>query len=282
MEAASNRIVHKALLAPSIHMFVVDAAKIARKARPGQFVVVRLDEKGERIPLTIADTDILMGHVILVVQEVGKTTIHMGAMREGDRLLDLVGPLGRPTEIDYFGKVVLVGGGIGVAPLFPIVEGMNEAGNYVVSIIGARNKDLLFWEDAIREISDEVYVTTDDGSYGLKGFVTDMLREVISLDPKIARIVAIGPVPMMKAVSELTRGPAIKTIVSLNPIMVDATGMCGGCRVTVGGKTRFVCVEGPDFDGHLVDFDELMRRQKTYVEEEKIASERCRLREVAT
>ncbi len=273
MVFASNRIVEKKVLAPSVKMFVVEAPRIARKGKAGQFVVVRIGEKGERIPLTIADSDAERGVITLIVQEVGKTTARLGALRQGERLLDLVGPLGIPSQIERFGKVVLVGGGIGVAPLFPIVRAMKNAGNFVISIIGARNKELLFWEEKIREFSDEVAVTTDDGSFGHKGFVTDALREVISREPHVDLVMAIGPVVMMKAVAEVTREPGIRTIVSLNPIMVDATGMCGGCRVTVGGKLKFACVEGPEFDGHLVDFDELMRRQRTYLEEEKAAVE---------
>lgn len=282
MVFASNRIVEKKVLAPSVKMFVVEAPRIAGKAKAGQFVVVRIDEKGERIPLTIADSDAERGVITLIVQEVGKTTEGMGTLREGERLLDLVGPLGRPSHIDCFGKVVLVGGGIGVAPLFPIVRAMKNAGNFVISIIGARSKELLFWEEKIREFSDDVAVTTDDGSFGRKGFVTDALRELISREPDVDLVMAIGPVVMMKAVADTTREPGIRTIVSLNPIMVDATGMCGGCRVTVGGKVKFACVDGPEFDGHLVDFDELMRRQRTYLEEEKTALQKCRLRDVAT
>lgn len=282
MSSVSNRIVEKKVLGPSIKMFVVEGPRIARKTRPGQFVVVRIDEEGERIPLTIADANAEAGSIVLVVQEVGKTTLRMGTLNPGDRLLDLVGPLGNPSHIDNFGTVVMVGGGIGIAPLFPIVKAMKAAGNRVVSVIGARSRELLFWEDRISEFSDDVLVTTDDGSHGRKGFVTNALQEVLSRYPRIDRVVAIGPVVMMKAVAEVTRRPAVTTIVSLNPIMVDATGMCGGCRVTVGGKTRFACVDGPEFDGHMVDFDELIRRQKMYLDEEKIAMEKCQLSDVAT
>jgi len=282
MPSGSNRIVEKRVLGPSIKMFVVETPRIARKSKPGQFLVVRVDERGERIPLTIADSDAEKGIITLVIQEVGKSTIRMGVLREGDTLLDLVGPLGKPSHIDYVGKVVLVGGGIGIAPIYPVVKAMKYAGNSVVSIIGARTKELLFWEDKVKEFSDELLVTTDDGSCGHKGFVTDAVREVVSREPQVDLVVAIGPVIMMKAVAEVTRGPAIQTIVSLNPIMVDATGMCGGCRVTVGDRTKFACVDGPEFDGHLVDFDELMRRRKMYVDEEKTALQKCRLNHVAT
>jgi len=263
-------------------MFVVEAPRIARKAKPGQFVILRIDEKGERVPMTIADSDAERGAITLVVQEVGKTTVQMGTFQKGDRLLELVGPLGRPTHIAHFGRVVLVGGGIGTAPIFPIIRAMKEAGNFVIAIVGAKSKDYLFWEDKIAKFSDELLVTTDDGSYGTKGLVTDALRQVISREPRIDLVVAIGPVAMMKAVSETTKDPGIKTVVSLNPIMVDATGMCGGCRVTVGAKTKFACVDGPEFDGHLVDFDELMKRQRIYLEEEKLSLHKCRLRDVAT
>ncbi len=282
MALGNNRILEKKVLAPAINMFVVEALRIARKAQPGQFVILRLDEKGERVPMTIADSDADRGVITFVVQEVGKTTTQMGTLRQGDRLLDLVGPLGRPSEIELFGRVVLLGGGIGRAPIFPIVKALKHARNHVISIVGARSKDFVFWEDKIGEFCDEFIVTTDDGSHGRKGLVTDALSEVLSRGPRIDRVVAIGPVMMMKAVADVTRKAGIKTIVSLNPIMVDATGMCGGCRVTVGGQTRFACVDGPEFDGHLVDFGELMARQSIYREEERFAAERCLLRDVAT
>ncbi len=263
-------------------MFVVEAPRIARNAKAGQFVILRIEERGERVPMTIADFDAEGGAITFIVQEVGKTTVCMGALQEGDRILDLTGPLGRPSRIDRFGRVAMVGGGIGIAPIFPICRAMKQAGNAVVSIIGARSKELLFWEERIREFSDEVLVTTDDGSYGRKGFVSDAVGEVVGGEPPAGLVMAIGPVPMMKAVAEVTRAPGIKTIVSLNPIMVDGTGMCGGCRVSVGGKTKFACVDGPEFDAHQVDFDELTRRQRMYVHEEKAMLEKCRLRDVAT
>ena len=282
MENPSNRIVEKGALAPSINMFVIEAPRIARKARPGQFVMVRVDEKGERVPMTIADSDVERGTITLTVQEVGKTTIRMGTLQEGDCLLDLIGPLGRPSEIERFGTVVLIGGGIGTAPVYPITKAMKEADNSIIAILGARSKELVFWEQRFREICDDVIVTTDDGSYGRKGLVTDALADLMRRGTTIDRVIVIGPVPMMKAVVEATRPANIKTIVSLNPIMVDATGMCGGCRVTVGGKTRFACVDGPEFDGHLVDFNELRARQRVYEAEEKACMESCRLGHPAT
>ena len=282
MDNPSNRIVEKSVLAPSINMFVIEAPKIARKGRPGQFVMVRVDEKGERVPMTVADCDVEQGTITLTVQEVGKTTIRMGTLQKGDRLLDLIGPLGRPSEIERFGTVILIGGGIGTAPVYPITKAMKEAGNSVIAILGARSKELVFWEQRFRDICDEVIVTTDDGSYGRKGLVTDPLTDLIRQGTTIDRVIAIGPVPMMKAVAVVTRQPGIKTFVSLNPIMVDATGMCGGCRVTVGGKTKFACVDGPEFDGHLVDFNELRARQRVYETEEKACVDKCRLGRAAT
>lgn len=268
-------------LAENVKDFYVEAPVIARKRKAGQFVLVRINENGERIPLTIVDSDPAAGTIRLIFQEVGKTTAEMGLMKAGDSLIDVVGPLGRATHIQNYGTVVCVGGGIGVAPVFPIAKAMKEAGNTVISIIGARNKDLLILEKEMAEVSDKLLVTTDDGSYGRHGFVTDAIQSLVDEGVKIDHCVAIGPVVMMRAVSNLTKQYEIETQVSLNSIMIDGTGMCGGCRVSVGGKTKFVCVDGPEFDGHLVDFGELIMRQSAYVELEKDSlarfNHKCRL-----
>jgi len=273
LEKESNRIVRKEELAPENKLFEIMQPSIARKAVPGQFVVIIHSEKGERIPLTIADTNKVKGTITIIFQEVGKSTMELGTFKEGDRLQDVIGPLGKPTEIEHYGTVVCVGGGVGIAPLYPIAKALKEAGNKVVGILGARTKDLLILEKEFKEITDELYITTDDGSYGRKGFVSDELNRLIEEGYKITRVWAIGPAIMMKVVSEVTRPHNIKTIVSLNPIMVDGTGMCGCCRVEVGGETKFACVDGPGFDGHLVDFDLLMKRQAMYKKEEKQALE---------
>jgi NAD(P)H-flavin reductase len=255
---------------------------MARAARPGQFVIVMLHEHGERIPLTIADFDRVAGTVTLVVQAVGKTTREMQqACQSGTRLYALVGPMGIPTHIGNARKVVCVGGGLGVAPVYPQARAWKESGAYVIGILGFRNKGLVFWEDKFRACCDEVILCTDDGSAGLKGFVSDGIRQALTAHPDIDEAVAIGPPVMMKACVETTRPFGIKTMVSLNPIMVDGTGMCGGCRVKLGDQVKFACVDGPDFDGHLVDFDDMMRRLRRYAEEEKSAmarwSETCRM-----
>jgi ferredoxin--NADP+ reductase len=252
---------------------VVDAPYVARKAQPGQFVILRAGKLGERIPLTIADSDRDAGTITVVFQEVGKSTKVMGGLSEGDKFDDLVGPLGIASHLDKLGLIVCVGGGIGIAPIHPIARGLKEAGNEVVSILGARSKDLLIMEDEMKLASTEVKICTDDGSYGQQGFVTNVLEEMINNGQPIAMVMAIGPVPMMEAVSKLTKPFGIKTLVSLNPIMVDGTGMCGACRVTVGGEIKFVCVDGPDFDGHEVDFGELKLRQRMYLAEEREAIE---------
>lgn len=262
-----NRILKKLELAPEVKLFEINSPLIARKTLPGQFVVVRICEEGERIPLTIADTK--EDTIVLVVQEVGKTTKHMGTLEEGYELSDVIGPLGKPTHIEKLGTVVCVGGGIGIAPIYPITKAMKNIGNKVISIIGARSKDLLIFEEKMKKVSDELYITTDDGSYGRKGFVTDELKGLIDEGRNIDFVMAIGPVVMMYAVAEVTRPHNINTMVSLNPIMVDGTGMCGACRVEVGGKTRFTCVDGPDFDAHQVDFKLLMDRQRIYLKQEK-------------
>lgn len=268
-----NRILRKKELAPAVKWIDVETAVIARKALPGQFVVVRTHEQGERVPLTIADTHPEEGYLTLIFQEVGKSTKHLGMLEPGEALVDVVGPLGCPTHIEKVGTVVAVGGGIGVAPAYPIAKGFKQAGNRVLSILGARTRELLILEEEMRSVSDEVHVTTDDGSYGRHGFVTDELKHLLDQGTKVDLVVAIGPAIMMKMVSLLTKPYMVKTLVSLNSIMVDGTGMCGACRVEVGGKTRFVCVDGPDFDGHLVNFDQLIARQRIYLPEERRANE---------
>ncbi len=258
-------------LAPVTKLFEVQAPAVAHKARAGQFVIVRLHGEGERVPLTIADYDRQRGSITLVVQEVGKTTMEMGKMQAGDHLASVTGPLGIPTEIEDYGTVLCVGGGVGIAPIYPIARDLKEAGNTVLSIIGARNKDLLFWEDKMRAVSDELIVCTDDGSYGRKALVTIPMKEMLETSRTIDHIWAIGPAIMMKFCALTTQPFGAPTTVSLNSIMVDGTGMCGACRVEVGGQTRFVCVDGPEFDGHQVDWDQLLARQRIYLEQEKEA-----------
>ncbi len=256
-------IKEKKVLAPQVVQMKIDAPVIAEKRLPGQFIILRVHEKGERIPLTIVDSDAKEGTVTIIYQVVGKSTHMLSQLDEGEEIMDLVGPLGKPTEIENFGTVAVIGGGIGLAVAFPIAKAMKQAGNKVVSIAGARTKDLLVLEDEVAAVSDEIIVTTDDGSYKRKGMVTEPLKEMLD-SGKIDQVLAIGPVPMMRAVSELTRTYGVKTWVSLNPIMVDGTGMCGACRVSIGGKTKFACVDGPEFDGHLVDFGDLSRRLTAY------------------
>ncbi|MCX7816979.1 MAG: sulfide/dihydroorotate dehydrogenase-like FAD/NAD-binding protein [Syntrophales bacterium] len=268
------KIVAKKILAETIVRMDVEAPEIARRRKAGQFVVLRLHEKGERIPLTIVDSDYEKGTITLIFQVVGKTTAELAMLDEGSEIKDLLGPLGHPTEIEPFGRVICVGGGVGVGVIYPITKALKEEGNYVISIIGARTRDLIILEREIGVLSDEFVVCTDDGSYGFKGFVTQALEGILREDGNIDRVFAVGPVPMMRAVADVTRPYNIKTIVSLNPIMVDATGMCGACRVSIGGKTKFACVDGPEFDGHEVDFDLLMKRLKIYVKEEAVAYER--------
>jgi ferredoxin/flavodoxin---NADP+ reductase len=255
----------------------IEAPLIARKAKPGQFVILKADEKGERIPLTMADTDPAKGTITIIYMVVGKGTSIFRDLKVGDAYLDVIGPLGKATHLEKEGTVVCVGGGTGVAVMHPITRALKQVGNHVIGIVGARTKDLLILEDKMREASTELHICTDDGSYGHHGFVTQVLKEVLETkDVKL--VVAIGPVPMMKFVSKMTKEFGVKTIVSLNPIMVDGTGMCGGCRVSVGGKTKFACVDGPEFDGHEVDYDELMLRLQAYCEEEKQChAEYCRL-----
>lgn len=269
------KIVNKLILASQINLFEIEAPEISKKCQPGQFIILHLHEKAERIPVTIAGFDPIKGIIRIVVQETGKSTKEICSLNKSDTITDIVGPLGKPTEIENYGTSVFIGGGYGTAAALPIIKKLKEAGNEVIVIIGARTKDLVIMEEEARKISDKVYVSTDNGSYGQKGFVTDILKNIIENDKKeINFVIAVGPVPMMKAVSDLTKPYGIKTIVSLNPIMLDATGMCGVCRCTVDGKTKLACVDGPDFDGHVVDFDELEERRSIYKNEEKTALEK--------
>jgi NAD(P)H-flavin reductase len=261
------RVVSNEEIAPQLHRMVIEAPRVAKARQPGQFVIVRVCEGCERIPLTIADDDPEAGTITLIIQAVGRSTKQICAVQAGDSLRDVAGPLGMPTEIEDFGRVVCVGGGAGTAVLYPLAKGLALAGNELTSIIGGRSEGYVILEDELAAISKHLYVTTEDGSRGEKGFVTLPLKRILD-DPetKPAAVYAVGPVLMMKAIAELTRPYGVKTIVSLNPIMVDGTGMCGGCRVTVGDEIKFACVDGPEFDGHEVDFDELFERQKTYLE----------------
>lgn len=285
-----HKILKKESLAENIDRFHINAPLIAKKAKPGQFVIIRIKEKGERIPLTIADYDRKKGIVSLVSLRMGKTTALLSNLKQGDSIKDIVGPLGNVSEIKNFGKVICIGGGVGVAAIFPIARELKNTGNHLISIIGARSKDILILGKDMELVSDELYVCSDDGSIGYHGFVSDFLKKYLeeNTDGKgkkfiIARVVAVGPAPMMASVAEVTRPFKIKTIVSLNSIMVDGTGMCGSCRVEVGGKTKFVCVDGPEFDAHSVNFDLLLSRQKIYCNHEKecmdIYSHGCRLPE---
>ena len=276
------KILEKQVLSDVTKLMVVEAPQVARKAKPGQFVIVRVDEPGERIPLTIADFDRDAGTITLIFQEVGKSTMQMGTLKPGDELITVAGPLGHPTEIEKYGTVVMVGGGVGIAPTFPIARALKEAGNTVISIIGARNKSLLFWEDRMRAVSDELIICTDDGSYGRKAVVTEPLKELLDARKgAIVRVWAIGPAVMMKFVAMATKPYNVKTIVSLNTIMIDGTGMCGGCRVVLDEGAQFVCVDGPEFDAHKVNWDILLSRLRFYGEQERLAVERwkhqCRL-----
>lgn len=263
------RITHAALIAPGIKRFVIEAPRIARRQKPGQFVILRLHDQGERIPITIESSDRVRGTINIVVQAVGKTTYLLHSLNTGDSILDVVGPLGKPSEIANFGTVVVIGGGVGTAMAYPSAAALKRAGNRVMAIIGARSKELVILENEMREVSDALMVTTDDGSYSEKGFVTDKLRQLIDRSTRIDLVLAIGPIPMMKAVADVTRAVKIRTIVSLNPIMIDGTGMCGGCRVLVDGKSQFACVDGPEFEAHRVNFDVLVQRNAMYREAER-------------
>lgn len=263
------KIVHKRVLNPSVVLMDIHAPFTAKKAMAGQFIIFRIDEKGERVPLTIAGYDREMGSITIIFQIVGKTTEHLASLNEGDVLLDVAGPLGIPTHVDENAKkVCVIGGGVGCAIAYPQAKELYDRGLKVDVITGFRNKDIVILEDEFKKTCDNLIVCTDDGSYGKKGFVTDALKELIEAGNEYDAVIAIGPVPMMKFVCSVTKPYNIKTIVSLNPIMIDGTGMCGGCRVTVGGKIKYACVDGPDFDGHEVDFDELMKRNSTYREQE--------------
>ena len=269
------RVIRAESLAPGIRRLEIEAPRIARKQQPGQFVIVRVYEEGERIPLTIEKADPQRGTISIVVQSVGKTTRLLNRLETGDVILDVVGPLGQASEIEKFGTVVVMGGGVGAAMAYPTAAALKNAGNFVICITGARDKERVILERELRDVSDELMVTTDDGSYGSKGLVTDKLREVIARGTHIDRVIAVGPIPMMKAVADLTRPSEIRTIVSLNPIMLDGTGMCGGCRVLVDGKSKFACVDGPEFDAHQVDFHTLLQRNSMYREAERESMDRC-------
>lgn len=264
-----HKIVKAEFLAPNIKRFIIEAPKIALKRKAGQFVIIRINDTGERIPLTIADSDKEKGTITIIVQGIGKTTRQLNTLESGQFINDVVGPLGKPSEIENFGTAISIGGGVGTAIAYPTAVALKEAGNHTISIIGGRTKDFVILEDEMRKICDEVFITTDDGSYGTHGFVTQKLQELIDSGRKIDFVLAIGPIPMMKAVANVTKPHGIHTVVSLNPIMVDGTGMCGGCRATVDNKTVYVCVDGPEFDAHKVDFSILEKRNRSYFMEEK-------------
>ncbi len=265
------RILRALFIAPGVKRFTIEAPRIARKHQAGQFLILRLDERGERIPLTIESADGTLGVITIVVQSIGKTTYQLNAMEAGEAILDVVGPLGKPSVVKNFGTVVVVGGGVGTALAYPTTVALKRAGNRIIAILGGRNRDLVILEDEMKAVSDELYVTTDDGSYGEKGLVTDKLRALIARGTKIDEVLAVGPIPMMKAVAELTRASGIHTVVSLNPVMIDGTGMCGGCRVLVGGKSQFACVDGPEFDAQDVNFEVLMQRNRMYRDAERVS-----------
>ncbi len=270
-----NKIIEKVSLSETVVKMVLEAPVIAQKRKAGQFIILKINEKGERIPLTIVDSDAQKGTITIIFQVVGKTTAQLAGLKEGDSLQDVQGPLGKPTEIENYGRVVCIGGGVGVGVVYPVIVALKKAGNEVISIIGARKKELLILEKEIRENSDRLIITTDDGSYGIHGFVSSVFeQEILDKGEKVDRVFTIGPVPMMVAVCKITKPHRIKTIVSLNSIMVDATGMCGACRVSVAGKTKFTCVDGPEFDGHEVDFDLLSDRLKMYCDMEREAYEK--------
>ncbi len=273
-----NKILEKEILNPTVHKMVVSAPLVAKKAQPGQFIILRVDSEGERIPLTIADYDREKGTVTIIYQIVGATTEKLSHLNEGDFICDFAGPLGKPTETDGLKKVAVVGGGVGCAIAYPVAKKLHDSGAVVHSVIGFRNKDLVILEKEFSDVSDKMVLVSDDGSTGRKGLVTDALKELIESGEKYDEVITIGPLIMMKFVCKLTKEYGIKTVVSMNPIMIDGTGMCGGCRLTVGGETKFACVDGPDFDGHLVDFDEAMARGSMYKTQERAAHEHaCRL-----
>jgi len=276
------KILKKEKIGPNLNKFVIEAPLVPKNYQPGQFVVLKVDEVGERIPITIAEADKNKGTITLFVQEVGKTTYKLGELEAGDSISDVVGPLGHPAKVEKVGTVVTIGGGVGTAIVYPETKAFKEAGNYVISIIGFKSKDYVMLEEEMREASDELYILTDDGSYGKKGFTTNELQELESAGRKMDLVIAIGPAIMMQRISEMTKEYNVKTIVSLNSAMMDATGMCGGCRVEVDGETKFACVDGPEFDGHKVNFDLLIKRLSTYEEQEKKALDsyhRCKIEE---
>lgn len=270
------KILEKLELCPNQYEIVIDAPFVVKNAQAGQFIIFRAEENGERVPLTIADVDKTTGKLTLVFMAVGHSTKKLAALNVGDELVDIVGPLGKPTEIKKHGTVVCLAGGYGAAPCYLIAKAFKEAGNKVYMIMGARNKDLIFWQDKMKDACSELFITTDDGTLGEKGFVTQVLDRIINSE-KVDYAIAVGPMPMMRAVADLTRDKGIYTEASMNPIMVDGTGMCGACRVTVGGKTKFACVDGPDFNAHKIDFDEVINRTKIYKEQERKRSENCNL-----
>ena len=270
------KILSKKEICPNQYEITIDAPYVVRNAKAGQFIIFRVEQDGERVPLTIADIDKEKGELTLVFMAVGYSTKKLAQLNVGDELVDIVGPLGKPTDIKKYGTVVCVAGGYGAAPCYLISKALKEAGNKVYMISGARTKDLLFWEDKMKTASTELYLTTDDGSYGIKGFGTTVLQEIIDRE-KVDYVIAVGPMPMMRVVAELTRDKGIYTEASMNPIMVDGTGMCGACRVTVGGQTKFACVDGPDFDAHKIDFDEVINRTRIYKDQERKRCESCNL-----
>ena len=270
-----NKIIRTEQISPNVKLFEIDAPLVAKKGNPGQFIILRINEYGERIPLTIADTNIDTGTITTIVQGIGKTTNSLLKLDKDDYILDLVGPLGKPTHIENYGTVVVIGGGVGTAIAYPTAKILKKANNKVIVIIGGKSKEYAILGQKMQEFADEVHITTDDGSSGMKGLVTDKLQRLINDDVWIDFVLAIGPIPMMANVAKITRPSEIKTVVSLNPIMLDGTGMCGGCRAIVGGKNVFVCVDGPEFDAHEVDFDILAKRNKIYLDEEHIAN--CKL-----
>ncbi len=278
------RIVQKEILAPTIIKYIIEAPYVAQKRKAGNFVIIRVDETGERIPITLVDSNIDIGTVTLIVQTIGKSTKLLASKKTGDQILDLVGPLGNPTPIEKGKTIACIGGGVGVAELFPITKALKDAGNKIFTVIGARSKELIILENEMKSVSDKLYITTDDGSYQRKGFVTDVLQDLVNSKLGIELVYAIGPLPMMKAVSDLTKQYNIRTLVSLNAIMVDGTGMCGGCRVSVNGQMKFACVDGPEFEAHEIDFDETLLRNKSYADMEKESNEQfdhiCRLEEI--
>ncbi len=270
------KILNKVELCPNQYELQIEAPYVTRNAKAGQFIIFRVEEQGERVPITIADVDRENGILTVVFMAVGYTTKKLAMLEVGDKIVDVVGPLGKPTEIEKYGTVVCVAGGYGAAPCYLISKAFHDAGNKVHMITGARNKDLLFWQEKMKTACTELHVATDDGSLGHKGFVTEVLAEIMEKE-KVDYVIAVGPMPMMRAVANLTKDKGIKTEASMNPIMIDGTGMCGACRVTVGGEVKFACIDGPDFDAHKIDFDEVINRTKIYKDEERRRSENCNL-----